>query len=200
MRLGNNEKIVIAIIRQYPKINKKQLDVLFHATTKKKGRIDMIIHSLKIKGVILNANNYSVDLEAIEEIILPEIDIGKKTVQDIKHLDTIKIGHLGKSLLYTIGRTEKSSLQFLSVFFQKPSKNIYAILQRLEEREMVFSFNSRIRRTNSVGRRYHPKYYTLTEQGKLWLSINDNWIQNKERIDELLKKPEDKIEEYDLRL
>jgi len=199
MKLGDNEKIVLAILKKYPKINEKQLDSIFSIVSQKKGRIDTIKHSLKIKGLITGTNNLSIDRQAIKNINLPEIIISKEHVRDLKYIDVIKLGELGKSIIYVLEKTEKASLQFLSLFFQKPTKNIYAILQRLEERNMVISYNSRILRRNSVGRRYYPKYYVLTDYGKLWLEINENRIKNRDQIDMLLKEPEGKIQEYNLK-
>ena len=65
---------------------------------------------------------------------------------------------------------------------------------------MLISYNSRIKRLNSAGKKYHPKYYILTDQGKLWLEINESMIENKDQIDTLLKEPEEKIHEYNLKI
>lgn len=200
MKLGDSEKIVLAILKKYPKINEKQLNDIFTIITKKKGRIDTIIHSLKIKGLMSNGKNFSVDKHAIENIGLPEISISKEHVKILKEMDEIKLGNIGKSIIYVLEKTEKSSLQFLSAFFQKPPKNIYAILQRLEEKNILISYHSRIKRVNSSGRKYHPKYYVLTDHGKLWLEINENRIKNNDQIDMLLKEPEEKIQEYNLKI
>ena len=200
MKLGNSERLVLAILKKYPKINKKQLDSIFTIISNKKGRLDTILHSLEIKGFITDTANFSINKQVIKNIDLPEIDINKEYVKDLNHIEEIKLGKLGKSIIYVLKKTEKSSLQFLSTFFQKPTKNIYAIMQRLEEKNMILSYNSRIRRLNSAGRRYYPKYYILTDNGKLWLDINENRIQNKEKIDMLLKEPEEKIQEYSLKL
>jgi DNA-binding PadR family transcriptional regulator len=200
MKIGNNEKIVLGILKKFPKIDEKQLGVLFTIISKKKGRIDTITHSLKIKGLMTNTRDFSIDKQAIKGLDLPEISISKEQVRELKRFDGIKLGKLGKSIIYLLEKTEKSSLQFLSTFFQKPTKNIYAIMQRLEEKNIVISYNSRIRRLNSAGRRYYPKYYTLTDNGKLWLEINENKITNKDEINLLLKEPEEKIQEYNLKL
>mgnify|MGYP002632101348 CR=1 FL=1 len=200
MKLGNNEKIVLSILKKYSDINEKQLDGLFSIVSKKKGRMDTIIHSLKIKGLMRDVKDFSIDKQATKNIDLLEINIRKEQIRDLKHIEDVKLGNLGKSIIYVLEKTEKSSLQFLSMFFQKPTKNIYAILQRLEKKNMLISYNSRIRRLNSAGKKYHPKYYILTDQGKLWLEINENRIKNKDQIDMLLKKPEEKIQEYNLKV
>ncbi|AFS82985.1 hypothetical protein [Candidatus Nitrosopumilus sediminis] len=200
MKLGDSEKTVLAILKKYPKINDKQLNDIFTIITKKKGRIDTITHSLKIKGLMSNSKDFSVEKHAIKNIDLPKINISKEYVKILKEMDEIKLGKLGKSIIYVLGKTEKSSLQFLSTFFQKPPKNIYAILQRLEEKNMLISYHSRIKRVNSSGRKYHPKYCVLTDHGKLWLEINENRIENRDQIDLLLKEPEEKIQEYNLKV
>ncbi len=132
--------------------------------------------------------------------MLPEISLEKDIIQDLESLEDVKIGQIGKSIIYTLEKTDKASLQFLSSFFKKPTRNIYAILQRLEEKDMVTSYNATIRRINSAGRRYHPKYYVLTKHGKAWLESNIDSIKNKKQIDYSLKKTEEQIQEYSLRI
>ncbi len=200
MKLGNNERIVLAILKKYPNINEKQLGGVFSIISKKSGRIDTITHSLKIKGFMKDGERLSLHKQSLKDMDLPEIPINKEQVRNLKHMDEVKLGKIGKSIIYILKKTEKSSLQFLSAFFQKPTKNIYAIVQRLEEKNIVLSYNSRIRRLNSAGRKYHPKYYVLTDIGKLWLEINENRIENKNQLDTLLRKPEEEIQEYNLKI
>ena len=200
MRIGNNEKIILAILKNHNDLTEKQLNAAFKIIAKKSGRIDTIMHSLRIKGFITSAKDYSVDHTAIQNITLPEISLEKKQIQELESLEDVKLGQLGKSMIYTLEKTGKASLQFLSSFFKKPTRNIYAILQRLEEKDLVASYNATIRRINSAGRRYHPKYYILTKHGKAWLESNMDSIKNKKQIDKSLKKTEEQIQEYSLKL
>lgn len=200
MKLGNNEKIVLAILKKYSNVDEKQLGGLFSIISKKTGRMDTIIHSLKIKGFLTDSENFCVDKQMIKNLDLPKIFINPEQVKDLKHIEGVKLGKLGKSIIYVLDKIEKASLQFLSTFFHTSSKNVYAIMQRLEEKNIVISYNSRIRRLNSSGKKYHPKYYILTDIGKLWLEINENKIENKKSIDILLRKPEERIQEHNLKL
>lgn len=200
MRLGNNEKTILAILKNHNDLTEKQLNIAFKIITKKNGRIDTILHSLRVKGFISDSEDYSVDLNILQDITLPEISLDRKLIQELESLDDVKIGRLGKSIIYTLEKTDKASLQFLSTFFKKPTRNIYAILQRLEEKGMLVSYNATIRRVNSAGRRYHPKYYVLTKQGKGWLESNIEDIKDKKQIDTALKKTEEQIQEYSLRI
>lgn len=199
MRLGNNEKIILAILKNHQDLTEKQLNAAFKNITKKNGRIDTIIHSLRIKGFITSSEDYLIDENAIQDITLPEISVEKRLIQDLQSLEDVRLGQLGKSIIYTLEKTDKASLQFLSSFFKKPTRNVYAILQRLEEKDMVASYNATIRRINSAGRRYHPKYYVLTKHGKTWLESNIASIKNKMQIDHSLKKTEGQIQEYSLK-
>lgn len=197
MKLGNNEKTVLAILNNHRNLTERQLHTIFRSVTKKEGRIDTITHSLRLKGFI--TNDYSIDKSMIKNIDLPKISLESEFIKELEVLDDVKLGSLGKSIIYVLHKTEKSSLQFLSTFFAKPSKNIYAILQRLEERGMVNSYNSRLRRVNSAGRRYHPKYYVLTDHGNVWMEINIDKIKDKDKIDRLLEEPEKQIQNFNLK-
>lgn len=196
MKLGENEKIVISLMNQYKITNEKTLQMLFSYATKRKARIDTIIHSLKVKG-ILDQSARKINQSAMKKFSIPEIQISDEIIKNIKSFeDIIKIGSMGKSIMYVLFKTEQCSLQFLGVFFQKPIKNIYAILSRLEQRNFVFSYNTRIRHVNSSGRRYSPKFYSLTESGNLWTSVHLGEIKDKTSLDELLSKTQNQIQSF----
>ena len=187
MRIGNNEKIVLSLMKKYKKYGEKELHILFLYATQKKARVDVILHSLRIKG-ILNKKN-KLDFSSIDNIELPHIMIPKEILEHLEYLThTIKIGKLAKSILYVLLKTEKCSLQFISLLFKESTKNTYAILQRLEEKNFVTSYHSRIRHVDVNGRKYSPKYYLLTDLGKTWLLVYGNEKLDINNINKALEK------------
>ena len=52
MRIGNNEKIILSLMKKYKKYDEKELHILFLYATQKKARVDIILHSLRIKGIL----------------------------------------------------------------------------------------------------------------------------------------------------
>ncbi|MBS3923166.1 MAG: hypothetical protein KGZ37_08490 [Nitrosarchaeum sp.] len=187
MRIGNNEKIVLSLMKKYKKYDEKELHILFLYATQKKARVDIILHSLRIKG-ILNKKNKP-DFFLIEDIELPSTSIPKEVLDNLGRLThTIKIGSLAKSVLYVLLKTEKCSLQLISMLFKEPVKNIYSILQRLEEKNFVISYHSRIKHVDGNGRKYNPKYYLLTDLGKTWLLVYGNEDLDINNINKTLEK------------
>lgn len=187
MRIGNNEKIILSLMKKYKKYDEKELHILFLYATQKKARVDVILHSLRIKG-ILNKKNKP-DFSFIDDTELPNTVIPKEILDNLEHLThTIKIGNLAKSILYVLLKTEKCSLQFISLFFKESVKNIYAILQRLEEKNFVTSYHSRIRHVDVNGRKYNPKYYLLTDLGKTWMLVYGNKKLDVNSINNALEK------------
>lgn len=193
MRIGNNEKIIFSLLKNYPDLSRNDLQVLFTLITHKQARVDLIINSLKRKELI-DEQTCAVDYSEIDEELFPNVQIPKKILDNVRHLDEpVKLGKTAKSILYVLYQTKKSSLQFLAKFFKIPIRNTYAILKRLEEKNLVISYNSRIRHVNTLGRHYNPKYYVLTDLGQLWLQIKLDGTINTKHIDKLLEKPQNEI-------
>ncbi|MFB5608749.1 MAG: hypothetical protein ACE5Q5_00810 [Nitrosarchaeum sp.] len=188
MRIGNNEKIILSLMKKYKKYDEKELHILFLYATQKKARVDVIFHSMKVKGIIHEKTNkpYFSLLEGIE---LPNTIIPREILENLENLmPIIKMGNLAKSVLYVLFKTEKCSLQFISLFFKESVKNIYAIMQRLEEKNFVTSYHSRIKHVDVNGRKYNPKYYLLTDLGKIWLLVSDKKKLDVNYIDKALEK------------
>ncbi|MEX2192255.1 MAG: hypothetical protein WD717_02590 [Nitrosarchaeum sp.] len=187
MRIGNNEKTVLSLMKKYKKYDERELHILFLYAAQKKARVDVILHSLRIKG-ILNKKNRP-DFSFIEDTELPDIAVPKEILDNLEHLArTIKIGNLAKSILYVLFKTEKCSLQLISMLFKEPVKNTYAILQRLEEKNFVTSYHSRIKHVDVNGRKYNPKYYLLTDLGKTWMLVYGNEELDVNNINTALEK------------
>jgi DNA-binding PadR family transcriptional regulator len=194
MMLGNNETIVLSLINDYNIVAEKSLQILFLYLTGKKGRIDVILHSLQIKGLIDKKN--TTNKEMLKNLNLPKIKIDSEILKNLKNIQVVRLGSPAGEILFLLSITGKASLQFLSFFFKKPSQNIGAILQRLEEKGCTISYNSRIMRYNTDGKKYYPKYHTITNLGKVWVKTNKNSIKNSKKIKEMLEKPEEEIKKY----
>ncbi|MDO8509826.1 MAG: hypothetical protein Q7S24_01655, partial [bacterium] len=74
------------------------------------------------------------------------------------------------------------------MFFKESVKNIYAILQRLEEKNFVTSYHSRIRHVDVNGRKYNPKYYLLADLGKTWMLVYGSEKLDVNNINKALEK------------
>ena len=140
MKLGNNEAIVLSLMKNYPNLDENGLELAFRSLTNKKVRIDSILQSFKIKGII-NEKTKKLVLDHYD-VNIPNVKLDERIVKNLPLFDdVIKIGKLGKSIMYLLNKTRKASLQFISTFFEKPPRNIYAILQRLEEKNFVLSYS-----------------------------------------------------------
>lgn len=193
MRIGDNEKIVVSLLKKYPKLNNTSLQLLFSVLTGRKARIDSILFSLRVKGILDDETGDISDSEIKLDDNLLAID--KDIIDNIKSLsEPIKFGMLAKSILYVISKTEKSSIQFLSIFFKEKENNIYAILKRLEEKNLIASYISRIRHQNKSGRRFNPKYYVITDFGRLWIRTRFDDAKIIKKIDNLLINAQQEID------
>jgi DNA-binding MarR family transcriptional regulator len=195
MRIGNDERIVFTLLENYPFLTKTNLQILFTLMTNKKRDTGKILQSLTIKG-FLDENSHPIKNDSIKnDYMSSKIQIDETTLANIKNIDEfIKLGKNAKSILYILFQIKKSSLQFLADLLGESVRNIYAILQRLEEKNLVYSYNSKIYHLNTRGRRFNPKYYVITDIGKLVAKIKmDNKIDY-DKIDVLLEKTKAEID------
>lgn len=191
MRIGNDEKIVFSLLKKYPHLTDTNLQVLFTIITNKKRGTDKIIQSLKIKD-LLDDKNRPIENSMMADLIL-EIKIDKEIMDNLQNLDEfIKLGKTAKSILYILSKIKKSSLQFLTEFLNESTRNTYAILQRLEEKSLVYSYNSKIYHLNTRGRRFSPKYYVITDLGKVVARMKTNTV-NHDQLDKLLQSTQSEI-------
>ncbi|MFB5629927.1 MAG: hypothetical protein ACE5RR_08340, partial [Nitrosarchaeum sp.] len=97
MRIGNNEKIILSLMKKYKKYDEKELDILFLCATQKKARVDVIFHSMKVKG-ILNEKTNKPYFSLLEGIELPDTIIPREILENLENLmPIIKMGNLAKS-------------------------------------------------------------------------------------------------------
>ncbi len=193
MKIGNDEKIVFSLLAKHPGLTKTNLQLLFAFVTNKKRDSGKIVQSLKIKGLI-NEKNLPVDHQARENLMM-DIKIDKEILDNIHNLDDfIKLGKPAKSILYVLSQIKKSSLQFLADLMGESTRNTYAVLQRLEEKSLVYSYNSKIYHLNTRGRRFSPKYYLITDLGKIVAKIKAENTIDRKKIDTFLQRTNGEIE------
>lgn len=191
MRIGNDEKIVFSLLKKYPTLTDINIQALFTILTNKKRNTSKITQSLKIKG-LLDAKGIPTDDPVADELI-SEIKIDKEILDNLPKLDEfIKLGKTAKSILYVLSKIKKSSLQFLAEFLGESERNTYAIMQRLEEKSLVYSYNSKIYHLNARGRRFSPKYYVITDLGKVVTRIKTD-KDNSDHLDRLLETTQEEI-------
>lgn len=191
MRIGNDEKIIFSLLKKYPQLSDTNLQVLFTILTNKKRDTSKITQSLRIKNLIddkrIPINNSATD------VLVLEVKIDKEIIDNLQNLDEfIKLGKTAKSILYILSKIKKSSLQFLSEFLGKSARNTYAIMKRLEEKNLVYSYNSKIYHLNTRGRRFSPKYYVITDLGKIIARIKTD-TESHANLDKLLQSTQGEI-------
>lgn len=192
MRIGNDEKIVFSLLKKYPTLTEKNLQLLFLFLTNKKRDTSKILQSIRLKGMIDNKNQ--VITESAQDIFV-DIRIENEILDNLQNLEEfIKLGKTAKSILFILSKIKKSSLQFLANSLNESTRNIYAVLKRLEEKNLVYSYNSKIYHLNSRGRRFNPRYYVITDLGKIIARIKTDNKVDKQQIEKLLEKTQSEIE------
>lgn len=194
MRIGNDEKTVYTLLTSYPGMSRNNLQVLFTFVSNKKRDTSKIIHSLQLKGLVDKSNHTLKSKQIKDKDLLIDIKIDDEILINIDSLaEFTKFGKQAKMLLYILSQIKKSSLQFLADTLGQSTHNTYAVLQRLEEKNLVYSYNSKIYHLNTRGRRFNPKYYVITDLGKIVAKIKVRNIDVKQ-IDTLLEKTKTEIE------
>jgi predicted transcriptional regulator len=192
MRIGNDEKIVFSLLKKYPTLTEKNLQLIFLFLTNKKRNTSKILQSLRIKGLIDKENQV---ITANNQDIFVDIRIEREILDNLQNLEEfIKLGKTAKSILFILSKIKKSSLQFLANSLNESTRNIYAVLQRLEEKNLIYSYNSKIYHLNSRGRRFNPRYYVITDLGKIIARIKTDDKVDQQQIEKLLEKTQREIE------
>lgn len=192
MRIGNDERIVLSLLKKHPTLTEKNLQLLFLFLTDKKRDTSKILQSVRIKGLI-DEENRVVD-ESIQDVLV-DIQIEEEILENLQNLEEfIKLGKTAKSILFILSKIKKSSLQFLANALNESPRNIYAVMQRLEEKNLIYSYNSKIYHLNSRGRRFNPRYYVITDLGKITARIKTNDRVDQQQIKKMLEKTQNEIE------
>jgi len=192
MRIGNDERIILSLLKKYPTLTEKNLQLLYLFLTNKKRDTAKILQSVRIKGLIDDENQ--VITEDVQDVLV-DIQIEKEILDNLQNLEEfIKLGKTAKSVLFILSKIKKSSLQFLANSLNESPRNIYAVMQRLEEKHLIYSYNSKIYHLNSRGRRFNPRYYVITDLGKIIARIKTDDKVDQQQIEKLLEKTQSEIE------
>ncbi|TBR26047.1 MAG: hypothetical protein EPO63_00760 [Candidatus Nitrosotenuis sp.] len=192
MRIGNDERIILSLLKKHPKLTEKNLQMLYLFLTNKKRDTSKILQSVRIKGLIDKENQ--VISKDVQDVFV-DIQIEKEILDNLQNLEElIKLGKTAKSILFILSKIKKSSLQFLATSLNESTRNVYSILQRLEEKNLIYSYNSKIYHLNSRGRRFNPRYYVITDLGKLTARIKTDDKVDLQQIEKLLEQTQSEIE------
>lgn len=151
--------------------------------------VSRAVASLKRKKFLDNSNRLT--KEGIEFVKSNELDKVKVDRDGIK-LDaieySIRLGAKEKKLLYILSRIDRGALQLLTLISGERSKNTSLALSRLEEKGLVYGYINKIMFTNSRGIRYRPKYYGITDLGRMVIRNSHYESKEKEQIEASLKQ------------
>ncbi|NIP62689.1 MAG: hypothetical protein GWN01_03605 [Nitrosopumilaceae archaeon] len=191
MKIGNNEKILAILIRTYPNISDNKLRLLFQYVTGKNIKLKRTLVSLRNKRLVYkNSNRLYPDVS--DKLKLGNaktlVSLAKELGNSNQVLEkNLRLGKKEKAVLYILSKINQSSLQFLATCTVQKTENIFPVLKRLEENELIHSYTSPIRHRNANGRWYRPKHYKITEMGKIISKKIDRYDLD-QKIDDILTK------------
>jgi hypothetical protein len=168
MKIGKVERLVLLLLKQHT-MNAGALSTVLRAkghvrtglsvrraikTLRRKGLLD---HSNKLTR---NGTRHIMSIKNHESISISYVDVNVLG-------NNLKLGTKAKILLYILTKIDHAALQFLTMITGERVKNISAVLNRLEDNGLVYGYKNMISFTNARGRHYRPKYYRITDLGKL---------------------------------
>ncbi|WP_299290113.1 hypothetical protein [Nitrosopumilus sp.] len=196
MRIGNNEKTVLSIIKKHPDISENSLHILFLLVTGKKLRLWRTIESLREKQLIEEGKFILKNFE----IKIPNLELKEDFLNKYSNIDeNLRLGKKEKLILFILSKIKSASFQFLIKCTEESKENLFPVVQRLEEQELIQGYHSPIRHVNSNGKRYRPKHYQITKLGFLVKDIKLTDFQCDNKILKTISKTEKQIKqmEYD---
>lgn len=188
MKIGKVERLVLLLLKQSD-LSTNALSLILRA----KGHIKMAtsarraVQTLRSKRFIDRSNKLTcIGLLYVKQMKCNEgFDISEINVNIV---DRLRLGMKEKLLLHILSTIDHAALQFLSTIMKESPKNISAVLNRLEDNGLVYGYRNMIAFTDSRGRRYRPKYYRITNTGKIVsLAIRDKVSKTVSMIDNMLE-------------
>jgi DNA-binding PadR family transcriptional regulator len=167
MKIGKVERLVLLVLKQNS-TSTNALSVLLRASGRVKTApsVRRAVQTLRSKGFIDHSNKLTHDgMKYVKH--MKGDNVVNTNELDVKIVDGLKLGTKEKILLYILTKIDHAALQFLSTIMREPVKNISAVLNRLEDNGLVYGYRNMITFTDSKGRRYRPKYYRITNTGKM---------------------------------
>lgn len=169
MKIGKVERLVLLLLKQNS-MSTNTLSIILRAEgyVKTAPSVRRAVQTLRLKGLIDRSNKLTHDgMKYVKRMKDNEVVNANTSELDVKIIDGLKLGMKEKVLLYILTKIDHAALQFLSTIMKEPAKNISAVLNRLEDNGLVYGYRNMIAFTDSRGRRYRPKYYRITNAGKM---------------------------------
>lgn len=190
MKIGKVERCVLLLLNQHS-VNASVLSIILRAQNHRKTgpSVRRAIKTLKLKGLLDHSNKLThLGAKYLASIKNEGADVVAGELDFDVMGDGLKLGMREKILLYVLSKIEHASLQFLAMVTKQNSKNVSAVLNRLEKNGLVYGYRSMITFTNIRGRRYRPKYYRITGLGMMVSAAIRRELSDKAGVmDELLE-------------
>lgn len=169
MKIGKVERLVLLLLKQQ-NMNTGALSTILRA----KGHVRIglsvrrAVKTLRRKGLLDHSNKLTRNgTRHIMSIKNHDVGVSISDI-DVNVLgNNLKLGTKAKILLYVLTKIDHAALQFLTMITGERTKNTSAVLSRLEDNGLVYGYKNMIAFTNARGRHYRPKYYRITDLGKL---------------------------------
>jgi len=177
MKIGKVERLVLLLLKQNS-MSTNALSIILRAEgyVKTASSVRRAVQTLRLKGLIDRSNKLTHDGMKYVKLMKDNVVNANTKELDAKIIDGLKLGMKEKVLLYILTKTDHAALQFLSAIMKEPVKNTSAVLNRLEDNGLVYGYRNMIAFTDSKGRRYRPKYYRITNTGKMFSSATRSEI------------------------
>jgi|GEM_PF-4666803 len=189
MKIGKVERLVLLLLKQNS-MSTNILSIILRAEgyVKTVPSVRRAVQTLRLKGLIDRSNKLTHDgMKYVKRMKDNVVNINTSEL-DVKIIDGLKLGMKEKVLLHILTKIDHAALQFLSTIMKEPAKNVSAVLNRLEDNGLVYGYRNMIAFTDSRGRRYKPKYYRITNTGKMVSSATRTEISKMVgRIDGMLE-------------
>ena len=169
MKIGKVERLVLRLLKQQ-NMNTGALSTILRAKGHVRTGLSVrrAVRTLRRKGLLDHSNKLTRN-GARHIMFIKNHDAGVSISDiDVNVLgDNLKIGTKAKILLYVLTKIDHAALQFLTMITGERTKNTSAVLSRLEDNGLVYGYKNMIAFTNARGRHYRPKYYRITDLGKI---------------------------------
>jgi hypothetical protein len=199
MKLGRVEKLVLILLK-HKKMDTTTLSkfLRIHGYFRTDRSVRRAVHSLRRKGCLDTLNRLTGKgrkLTGTINMIDTNLDIGKLDAMPPLNM-RMRLGIREKTFLYILSKIDRAAVQFLATVSGESPKYTSEILRKLELKELVYGHNSVVLFTNAKGKRYRPRYYGITEYGKLLSSIVADDVKTRQEamhIDRMLEEMKSKI-------
>jgi DNA-binding PadR family transcriptional regulator len=190
MKIGKVERLALLLLKQQ-NMNAGAIATILRAKGIVKTGLSArrAIKTLQRKGFIDDSNKLTQKGSRYTKSVTNSDNVGVNVGDlDVSVLGkNLKLGTKAKILLYILAKIDHASLQFLMMITTEHTKNISAVLTRLEYNGLVYGYRNMLKFSNVRGRRYRPKYYRITSLGRIVSLATRAEIKNAKAIDAVLE-------------